>query len=184
MENSKLMQNTINKIKKLFSKKINIKKYYFRPKFILAVAMVLAAGVGLYQVFAQVSTVNITSPTASAKAYVKSGDQVPVYFDVTTNASGTGRLRVEIYSGSTTVGDTGYYDYTFLEGANNSLLANVLINASAAEGTYNVKVSAQQPGVSGTWVYDTETGAIVVDNTPPTVTISDDQTGIASDADP
>ena len=67
------------------------------------------------------------------------------------------------------MGDTGYYDYTFLEGANNSLLANVLINVSAAEGTYNVKVSAQQPGVSGTWVYDTETGAVVVDNTAPTL---------------
>ena len=61
------MQNTINKIKKFLAKKININKAYFKPKFILAVTMGLAAGVGLYQVFAQVSTVNITSPTVSAR---------------------------------------------------------------------------------------------------------------------
>ena len=146
---------------------------YFSKIGLLALMVVFAVGgVFVYNALAAVSNVNIDSPIAGTPVSIQSGASLPVQFDVTTDAEGAGKIRIEVYKGGVSIGDTGTYDYTFVSGANNNLTANVSISESAAEGTYDIKVSAQQPGGSGTWSNDIEVNAVRVDDTSPTVAVT------------
>ena len=133
----------------------------------LSLALVMIGGVFIYQAMAAVTTVTITSPTNGTKTYNNPGDTVTVTFNVVTDAIGDGTLRVEIYKGATVIGDTTTYAHTFaINGANNGITASVPISMGAADNSYDVKVTAQQPG-GGTVITGTETDAVVIDNTNP-----------------
>ena len=132
----------------------------------LSLALVMIGGVFVYRAVATVSSVSIDSPTAGTKDYVQSGGTVDVQFDVVTDALGDGTLRVEIYSGTTVIGDTLTTAYSFLLGDNLNIVKSIPISAGADAGSYDVKVTSQQPG-GGTVITDIEVGAVVVDNTNP-----------------
>ena len=158
------------------SKIKNLNKNMNKTNFKKILPVVLAIALGIGGIFgtvlyteAVVTAVDITSPTSTVKHYVKPGATETVGFNVTFDTLEASKLRVEIYKGAVTIGDTGIYDYTPAStGTTISLTANVLIGAGAADGSYDVKVSAQQPAGTGTWVSDTETDALVVDGTNPT----------------
>jgi len=128
----------------------------------------MAGGVFVYQAVATTTGVTIDSPIAATPTYKQAGADVAVQFDVTTDAAGDGTLMVEIYQGSTVIGTTGTYAYTFLDGANNDIVANVTLGMGSAEGNYTVKVTAKQPA-GGAQQIDTEVDAVVVDNSLPTL---------------
>jgi len=117
------------------------------------------------------TAVNIDSPTTGAPVYVRPGNYVNVQFDVAADNAGSGDIEIRVFSGATVIG-TRDITYDFASGANENLLYNVLILATAADGPYNLMVRARQPQGTGTWASDNENDAVIVDNTPPTVTIT------------
>ena len=127
----------------------------------LSLSLVMIGGVFVYKAMAVVSAVDLTSPTAASKTYVQSGGSVSVGFTVTTDAIGDGTFQIEIYSGDTVIGDTLTTAQTYSVNGANPLTKSVEINKDAVPGSYDVKVTVQQPG-DGTVVTDTEVGAVVV----------------------
>ena len=129
-----------------------MKKFFQNIKFkkisltTLAFALVVS-GFLFYgnKIEAQVTSISVDSPTSSSLIYTKDGEvSIPVQIDVTTDATGVGKIRVEILPG---IGDTTSFDYNFtISGANENIAINVPLNSGISEGTYDLKVSAQQPG--------------------------------------
>lgn len=111
--------------------------------------------------------ISVDSPTSSSLIYAKDGDaSIPVQIDVTTDATGSGKIRVEILPG---IGDTTWFDYAFtVAGTNNDIAINVPLNSGISEGTYDLKVSAQQPAGTGVVQTITVVDVVVIDNTAPT----------------
>jgi hypothetical protein len=139
---------------------------------ILAGALVIPAAT---PAFATVTSVTITAPLASAKAYVQSGDSVDVHHTVVVGTT-TGDLdrQVQII-GAIAVNPAAIAGP--LSGTTLYLSTTATVPLAQAEGAYDVKVRARQrsgngSGSWGAWQdSSTEIGAVIVDNTPPTSTI-------------
>jgi len=99
-------------------------------------------------------TVNILNPTGASPLYVKQGSSFPVNF--TSDQAGTYEIKVNGTSCSTGSADAGANSKT-------CTLPNPF-----SEGVKNLTVEVTNAGGTGS---DTETGAVLVDNTPPTITL-------------
>jgi hypothetical protein len=130
-----------------------------------------------------VTGVSVDSPTSASPAYVRPGYDVTVQFDVTTDAAGPGDIEIRIYSGATIVGSKDIYNFSFESGLNANLYYDITISPTATDGPYDLRVRARQPAGTGTWVTDTETGAVVVDSVPPTVVSVTVNDSLLTDAD-
>lgn len=119
---------------------------------------------------ADVTVVTITSPTTTSPGYAKTGGTVNVQFDVSSdNLSQTIDILIEVLDGSTTVASTQANNVA-IDTSPKSFTYPVVLTG-VASGTYDLKVSVRQPTGSGTWMSDTKAGAIIVDNTAPSVTL-------------
>lgn len=109
---------------------------------------------------ADATSVTITYPLASNICYTKQGGSVPVNY---TLAGPGGANNVQIWIQPTTGTHVGYLSVTQLSGAPHTDI--VPLNSSVAEGTYNVRIN------DGNGHEDLKIGCVVVDNTPPSVTL-------------
>jgi len=116
-------------------------------------------------VSADISSINITSPTATNKAYVKSGSAVTVDFTISGVSEDEGTFTVIIGQTESPIGTTTS-NFTIGESGTLDVTTNVQINEEATENSYNVTVSAVKTGQESA-ITSTETGAVVVDNTAP-----------------
>jgi len=132
------------------------------------------------------SSVAITSPTALVPAYSTSGGTVTVSFNVNACLAQNGDILVQVFkTGTTTLAASATQPSVVLSYGSNPSTADVLLTGVAA-GTYDVKISARQPINTGTYVDSPlQTGALIVDTTPPTVTLITPNGGnyIAADLD-
>jgi hypothetical protein len=145
-------------------------KKFFKLGLYIAVAVLTAGGVGTWIVLADTTAVDINDPINGDPIYVQPGAQFVADFDLTADAVGTGAVEIRVYDGANAVA----YDYfvydAFENGTVDNVTSNVLIDESAADGIYDLKVAAKQaPPENNTWVWDIETDAVVVDGTPPTI---------------
>ena len=157
----KINEITNNKIMKKFS-------------LLLVFALVLMGSfISAPKAEAIVTAVSITSPTTGSPAYVQSGTSLTVNFDVTATSTDAGDTLIKICNTAET---TCIQDQAaravgeFINGT--ASLSQSIIVSGLSEGTYKLIVYARQPS-SGTWISDTETGAVVVDNTAPTIAVTD-----------
>ena len=147
-----------------------MKKFFQNIKFknisltTLALALVVSGFlVWGNKIEAAVSVVDITSSTL----YVRSGKSIDINFDVTADSTNVGIVKIEIYGGSGTPSyNTIYQDNNAIDFINGkaSISRYVSIDGVLPEGSYDLKISAQQ---SGDWVTDEELDLVVVDNTAP-----------------
>jgi len=129
---------------------------------------------------ADVTAVTITTvagPVLSNPAYVGQGGPITVSGTVTDDGAwGTPcpiNFRVEIYNATTTIADSGTLTRTIIcDGTPQPILPTLSVNisATAAAGTYNVRVTAQN-SLGGGQIIATSLSSVIVDTTLPTVTI-------------
>ncbi|MEW6106015.1 MAG: hypothetical protein AB1563_06585, partial [Bacillota bacterium] len=141
-----------------------------KPKWLLGAMVALVALVALpAAALAEAPTgVNIVSPTNESKAAVAAGNNVDVTFDYTSvpMEANTTSVTIVVKQGATVVGSRTYaypaIQDTGPDGA--QFTGNVTIDSGAAEGKYDVVVTVTNHDGSAS---DTETEAVIVDNTPP-----------------
>lgn len=132
------------------------------------------------------SSVAVTNPTSALRLYSSPGSTATVAFNVNTCVAQNGDISVNILQAgtSTSVASAAVNNVPLAYGSNSST-ADVTLSGVVA-GTYDVKVSARQPTSTGTWVDSpTQSGALVVDSTLPSVTLMTPNGGnyIKADAD-
>ena len=106
--------------------------------------------------------ITVDSPTTSAPITVKPGGSITVNYSVTGTAPNVD-VTLEIYQGSTSI--SLVTDSSKVPGA--SYTKTMGISSAAAQGSYILKAS-----IVGTAYTASNTSAVIVDSTPPTVTIS------------
>jgi len=111
-----------------------------------------------------VSAVSITSPTNAAKAYAKAGSTFTLNYTVTSNTAGTIEVRYAL--GATILTPT---DSVSVVVGSNAKTKQVTVPAGFAAGMYDVQVCAREVPYQTDWSCDTQTQALVVDNTAPTI---------------
>ena len=127
---------------------------------------------------AAVTGVNITSPTNAVPLYGHTGGTLAIGFTVTATDITQGDLLLEVLTAgtSTAVATQPLYAVTLAIGVNTFSYSIGL--TGVATGTYDVKVSALQPTGGGIWqASDIESNALVIDNTIPTVTLTNPNGG-------
>lgn len=116
-------------------------------------------------------TVAITSPTTANPAYTQSGKSVQVTFTY-TEASPL-NWTITISNAGHTVPSVS--NTTSITPGTSTATANVAIDQTAPDGKYNVAVNMYN--IYSLNTIATQTNAVVVDNTPPTVTITNPTSG-------
>jgi hypothetical protein len=111
-------------------------------------------------------TISITSPTTTSPAYTRSGKPVQVGFSYTEPNPLNWTITISNATGTVvSVSNT-----TAITPGTSSTVGSVTIPQAVAEGTYDLSVTMYNTyNLSST---ATQTGAVVVVNTPPTVTIT------------
>lgn len=134
-------------------------------------------------VMAACDNVTITSPTGAAPKYVKSASDIDVTVGFTAWADNTtaGDIKIYVYyTGTTNQAASEQISSVPLPiNGYNDLSYDVTIPAGTAEGDYDLQVGCRQPAGLGDYeLSGIETGAVVVDNTPPDApTLSSPTTG-------
>lgn len=108
--------------------------------------------------------IEITSPTATTPQVVKPGTTMTVTYNLLGDTD-TEDVFIEVYSGTSVI--AAYTDSGRLAGGGPYTTAPFMVSNGAAQGTYTLKATTVTSLFS-----DTELGAVIVDNTPPVVTIS------------
>jgi hypothetical protein len=116
-------------------------------------------------------TISITSPTTASPAYVRSGNSVSVIFTYTE--PNPLNWTVTISNAVHTVPSVS--NVTVITSGTNTVTVSVPIDAGAPEGTYNVAVTMYNIYYLSNTA--TQTSAVVVVNTAPTVTITSPVSG-------
>jgi hypothetical protein len=134
---------------------------------VVALLLSVVAVPGLGAAPDTVTAVNLDSPTQVAPAYAHAGGTFTLNYTVTSNNASTVEVR---YSLGTT--DLSPTDSVAVVGGANAKTKQVTVPAGFAAGMYDVKVCAREQPYQTDWVCDTETQALVVDNTNPTATLT------------
>ena len=134
---------------------------YWSRRFVpwLAVLAGLLLVVFVTAVLAVVTSVNIDSPTQANPVYKKAGDSFTVQYDVVGSDE---VVTVKIYLGATQV----YNESVSLPVTDRQV--NPVVPVGTADGKYDLKVEA----VGSSTKSKTESDAVIVDNTAPTVVIT------------
>lgn len=133
--------------------------------------VVMIGGIFIHQAAAEATDILITAPTATAKKYLQPGATVNVSATITADVAGPAFLKIEILSGANIIATASSNSYELAIG-DNPLSYPLVIPVGTAAGTYDIKINAQQPGTTGTLIEKTEIGAVVVDETAPTVALT------------
>jgi len=135
------------------------KNWAHRSLRLLTVAALLVTMLGVFTLsaLATVTTVSIDSPTAGSPVYKKSSDTLTIQYDA--DGSGAGQVRFYI-AGNLQATDNVTFPLT---DATKDLALGAI-----GEGTWDIKVEAKETGQAN-WAADTEIGALVVDDTDPTI---------------
>lgn len=133
--------------------------------------VVMIGGIFIHQAAAEATAILITAPTATAKKYLQPGATVNVSATITADVAGPAFLKIEILSGANIIATASSNSYELAIG-DNPLSYPLVIPVGTAAGTYDIKINAQQPGTTGTLIEKTEIGAVVVDETAPTVALT------------
>jgi len=108
-------------------------------------------------------TISVTSPTTENPVYTKAGQTITINFTYTTDNPKNVTLRV--YNTTTTIGETTITDLQ--AGTNIERNASVTLDTSASDGKYHIEATIYTlEGLNGT---DTETEAVIVDTTAPSI---------------
>ncbi len=146
---------------------------------LVALALLLStlAVVAPAPVKAAISTVSITWPTQAEPGYAYTGGTETVTFSATSDAAGLSDIKIEVRLSGSATWTTAYSGQATLnEGVNAGLNADAVLSGTA--GWYDLRVQVRQPAMSGTWVESgIELNAILVDNTIPTVTLTNPNGG-------
>jgi hypothetical protein len=132
---------------------------------------------------------SVAGPVLSNPAYVAQGGNITVSGTVTDNGADGNpcnfNMRVEVYNATTTITDTTLVRNLTCDTTPQTFAPlTVAISPTAAAGTYNVRLTAQNQSGGGPIIV-TNLSSIIVDNTLPTVALINPNGGnfIASDAD-
>jgi hypothetical protein len=108
-------------------------------------------------------TINITSPTTTSPVYTQSGKPIQVSFSYTESSP----LNWTIIISNATYTVASVTNTTAITNGTSTTTVNVTINQTASEGAYDLAVTMYNTLYLSTTA--TNTSAVVVDNTPPTM---------------
>jgi hypothetical protein len=128
---------------------------------VLTVTMGLTATVPVAATAGDVTVINMVSPTTDIPVWVKAGGSFVGNFTTTSTGNGTVQLAIVNATGTS---------WPVLAATNVTDIGNVTktatVPAGTAEGVYNLTVQAKTE-TQAAYFNHTETGAVKIDNTPP-----------------